>query len=150
VAFALVLVLPHALRGMVSLIGAAYVMVIAVATVWAEWHRPSDTVAALLVVLAWGAMSAFLIRLRRWRVYGPAERPSRLVTLPLALTGAVTGTACALGLAALAAAERLAPELATGKFVFLAGSAGTTAAVAVIFLIWTRLAAGERPAVPAP
>ena len=45
VAFALVLVLPSAIRGTVALIGAAYVTVIAVATVWAEWHRPSDTVA---------------------------------------------------------------------------------------------------------
>ena len=53
VAFALVLVLPAAFRGLVALIGAAYAAVIGVATVWAEWHRPSDTIAALLVVLAW-------------------------------------------------------------------------------------------------
>ena len=53
-AFALVLVLPYAMRAAVALAGAAYVTVIAVATVWAHWHRPSDTVAALLVVLAWG------------------------------------------------------------------------------------------------
>src|ERR1700761_917483 len=41
VAFALIMTLPHAIRGMVTLIGSAYVTVIAVATVWAAWHRPS-------------------------------------------------------------------------------------------------------------
>ena len=83
VAFALVLVLPHAIRGMVALIGAGYVAVIAVATVWAEWHRPSDTVAAILIVLAWGAMLSAMVRIARLRKPGPKERPSRLATAPV-------------------------------------------------------------------
>src|SRR3954452_1363143 len=86
VAFALVLALPHALRGLMAVAGAAYVAVIAVATVWAEWHRPSDTVAALLVVLAWGGLVSAVLRAVRLRRRGPMGRPTRLTTM---LLGAV-------------------------------------------------------------
>jgi membrane-associated phospholipid phosphatase len=146
VAFALVLVLPHAIRGMVALVGATYVMVIAVATVWAEWHRPSDTIAALLVALAWGALVVTVLRLRRLRS-GPVERPSRLATLLLLAAGAVASAAALLGLAAVAMSERVTPDLVSGRFAFLTGAAGITAVVAVTFLIWTRLAAGDQPVV---
>jgi membrane-associated phospholipid phosphatase len=144
VAFALVLVLPHAVRGMVTLIGAGYVTVIAVATVWAEWHRPSDSLAALLIVLAWSSLAAFLIRLRRLRAAGQADRPSRSATLLLLVAGAVTGTAGLFGLGAVLVSQRMSPDLVSGRFTFLTGCAGIAAAVAVAFLIWTRLAAGDR------
>ncbi|WP_250037918.1 phosphatase PAP2 family protein [Paractinoplanes maris] len=145
VAFAVILVLPQALRGMVALVGFGYVTVIAVATVWAEWHRPSDTVAALMVSLAWGAFAVFVTRLLR-----PVElrRPSRVVTLPLLLTGAVTAAAGLLGLAAVALSERAMPDLVSGRFAFLAGSAAVTAAAAGAFLIWARLTAASL--IPAP
>jgi membrane-associated phospholipid phosphatase len=144
VAFALILVLPHAVRGTVALIGAGYATVIAVATVWAEWHRPSDTVAALLIVLAWGSAAVFLIR--AFRIGHAAERPSRLASFPLLLVTAITAAATLLGLAALYVSERMAPDLLSGRFVFLIGAAGITAAVAGVFLAWVRLAAGDRPA----
>ena len=150
VAFALVLVLPPAIRGLVSLIGASYVTVIAVATVWAEWHRPSDTIAALLVVLAWGGAVSLILRARRMRVPGGASRPSRLSTLLFLITGAVTTTAAGLGLVAVAMSERVVPDLVSGRFAFLTGAAGITAGVAATFLIWTRLAAGNQPASLSP
>ena len=142
---ALILVLPHAVRGTVALIGFGYVTVIAVATVWAEWHRPSDTVAAILIVLAWGALVAFGLRVRRWSVPGPVQRPGRLATLLLFAGGAVAGVAGGLGLTAVALSERVTPGLVSGRFAFLAGSAGIAAATAGAFLIWMRLAAGPRP-----
>jgi membrane-associated phospholipid phosphatase len=148
VAFALILVLPQAIRGTVALIGFGYVTVIAVATVWAEWHRPSDTIAALLIVLAWGALATFVIRVRRRRVPGPAQRPSRLATVPLVAVGAITFVAGALGLTAVGLSERsnLVPhDMVSGRFAFLAGSAAITAAVSAAFLIWVRLAAGDHP-----
>jgi membrane-associated phospholipid phosphatase len=145
VAFALLLVLPHAVRGTVALIGAGYVTVIAIATVWAEWHRPSDTVAALLIVLAWSGVAAFVVRLRRLRVPGPAERSARAATLLLLVAGAVTGAAALLGMGAVAMSERISPDLVSGRFAFLTGAAGIAAAVAGVFLIWARLAAGDRP-----
>jgi membrane-associated phospholipid phosphatase len=143
VAFALILVLPYAVRGMVTVIGFGYVTVIAIATVWAEWHRPSDTVAGLLIVLAWGALATFGIRLWRLRVPGGAERASRLATFPLLLATAVTGTAGLLGLAAVVISERVTDDFVSGRFTFLTGSACITAAVAGAFVIWVRLAAGE-------
>lgn len=143
VAFALLLVLPHAVRGTVALIGFGYVTVIAVATVWAAWHRPSDTVAGLLVVLAWGALASFGIRLFRLR--RPAEPPHRrrLSTLPLFTVGALAAIAGSLGLAASVLSERVTPDLVSGRFTFLTGAACIIAAVAAAFLVWLRLAEDE-------
>jgi membrane-associated phospholipid phosphatase len=153
VAFALILVLPYAIRGMVALIGFGYATVIAIATVWAEWHRPSDTVAALLVVLAWGAVATFGIRVWRLRVPGGVEGATRLATFPLTLIAAVTTLLGLLGLAALVITERVTADLTPGRFAFLTGAVCITAAVAGTFLIWVRLAAGDQPmpvAGPAP
>jgi membrane-associated phospholipid phosphatase len=148
VAFVLIIALPHAVRGMVTLIGATYVTVIAVATVWAEWHRPSDTVAALLIVLAWGGLVAALTRTVRWRRTAPAgRRPTRLTTLVLTVVGTVTAVAGLIGLAAMVLSERVTPDPVSGRFAFLAGAAAITAAVAGCFLIWVRLAAGDPLAV---
>jgi membrane-associated phospholipid phosphatase len=146
VAFALILVLPVAIRGMVSLIGAGYVAVIAVATVWAEWHRPSDTVAALLVVLAWGGAIALVLRVRRLRVPVQATRKSRFSPLLFLVTATITTVAAAAGLIAVAMSERVTPDLVSGRFAFLTGAAGIVAAVAAVFLIWVRLAGGDLPA----
>jgi membrane-associated phospholipid phosphatase len=145
VAFALILVLPYAVRGMVTLIGFGYVTVIAIATVWAEWHRPSDTVAALLIVLAWGALATFGIRLWRLRVPGAAEGASRVATLPLLAAMGVTGVVGLFGLAAVVVSERVTDDFVSGRFTFLTGSACIAAAVAGAFLIWVRLAAGDQP-----
>jgi membrane-associated phospholipid phosphatase len=146
VAFALILVLPYAVRGLVALIGAGYVTIIAVATVWAEWHRPSDTVAGLLLVLAWGALISSFLRLRRYRRPGTLARVNRVAKVPLLIVGAVTGAAGLLGLGAVVISERVTADFVSGRFAFLAGAACITAAVAGIFLIWIRLAAGDQPA----
>jgi len=138
VAFAVILVLPQALRGMVALVGFTYVAVIAVATVWAEWHRPSDTVAALLVTLAWGAFAVLVIRLLKPMDTRPA---SRVVKLPLLAVGVVTAAAGSFGLASVVLSERAMPDLVSGRFAFLAGSAAITAVAAGAFLLWARLTA---------
>lgn len=142
VAFALILALPHAVRGMVTLIGATYVAVIAVATVWAEWHRPSDTVAALLVVLAWGGLVAAVLRAGRWRRTASRGRPTPLTTLLLTVVAMITAVAGFIGLAAMALSQHVTADPVAGRFAFLAGAAGITAAVAGCFVIWVRLAAG--------
>ncbi|MGA5299302.1 phosphatase PAP2 family protein [Nucisporomicrobium flavum] len=148
VAFALILVLPFAIRGTVALIGAAYVTIIAVATVWAEWHRPSDTVAALLVVLAWSALASTIVRARRVRITGVTARPNRLAMLLFTVTGAISSVAALLGLGAVALSERVVPDLVSGRFAFAAGTAAVTAAVAGTFAVWVRLAAGDQPSTP--
>lgn len=152
VVYALVLVLPRAVRGTVALIGFLYVTVIAIATVWAEWHRPSDTIAAMLVVLAWGAVAVFGIRVLRLRRPEPGERPSRLAQWPLLATFAVTASAGVLGMLAVAFSERFHPGLVSGRVAFLAGSAVMAAAAAGSFVFWVRLTSGprRRPRPPAP
>ncbi|MEV6597442.1 phosphatase PAP2 family protein [Actinoplanes sp. NPDC051346] len=148
VAFALILVLPFAIRGTVALAGAAYVTTIAVATIWAEWHRPSDTAAALLIVLAWSALASALVRARRVRITGVAARPNRKALLLFSVVGAL-GTGCAaLGLGATVLSELAAPDLVPGRLAFAAGVAAVTATVAGVFAIWVRLAAGDRPSAP--
>ncbi|WP_433825396.1 phosphatase PAP2 family protein [Actinoplanes sp. CA-015351] len=146
VAFVLVLVFPRALRGTIGLIGAVYVTVVAVATVWAEWHRPSDTIAALLIVLACGGLVVWGVRLRRRGATRPLHLPNMLVMGILAVTSAVTAAAGLIGLLAVALTERGSPEFVSGQFAFSTGSAGIVACVAGTFIIWVRLTADEPPA----
>jgi membrane-associated phospholipid phosphatase len=143
VAFVLVLVFPRALRGMVGLVGAAYVTIVAVATVWAEWHRPSDVVAALLIVLACGSLAVFGIRLRRTGPYRRIHLPNRLVIVALAVAGALATAAGVFGMASVALSERALPDLVSGRFAFLTGTAGIVAATAATFIVWVRVTAAE-------
>ncbi len=65
IAVALVLVLPSRVRPFAAVAGAVYAAVAAVATMSAGWHRPSDAVAAVLVVGAWAvAVGAVLVLLQ--------------------------------------------------------------------------------------
>jgi membrane-associated phospholipid phosphatase len=58
-AAALVLAVPRRFRAPAAVVGALYTTVTGVATLIVGWHRPSDAVAAVLVVLAWaGAVIA--------------------------------------------------------------------------------------------
>jgi membrane-associated phospholipid phosphatase len=84
VAVALVLVLPAALRGIGALAGATYAAAAGVATLSAGWHRPSDAVAALLVVGAWAAAAMLVLALARppdAEVGRPAGHPVSLALL---------------------------------------------------------------------
>jgi hypothetical protein len=126
------------------------VTIIAIATVWAEWHRPSDTVAALLVVLAWSAGASALVRARRARIPGVTARPNRLAMLLFGGLGALCAVVGLLGIGAVVLSERVVSDLASGRFAFFAGAAAITAAVAGIFAIWVRHAAGDRPVDSAP
>ena len=145
VAFALVFALPHAVRGVVALAGSAYVAVIAIATVWAEWHRPSDTVAGLLLVLAYGGLVTAAVRARHRPRRGSTGRSARVTTVVLSIVCALGAVAGITGMAAVAANERMSQELVPGRFAFLAGAAVITAAVAGVFLIWVRLSAADQP-----
>ncbi|WP_436529996.1 phosphatase PAP2 family protein [Actinoplanes sp. HUAS TT8] len=143
VAFVLVMAFPRALRGAMGLLGAAYVAVVAVATVWAEWHRPSDTIAALLIVLACGSLIMWVIRLRRAGGERASKTPARVATLPLALVGIICTAACLFGLASVAMSERVMPDLVSGRFAFLTGVAAIMAATAGTFYFWVRLTTGD-------
>lgn len=63
VSVALLLVVPRSARPALALVGAAYTGATGVATMVGQWHRPSDVIAAILVVLAWtGVVCALTTR----------------------------------------------------------------------------------------
>jgi membrane-associated phospholipid phosphatase len=57
VSAALVFVVPPRARPWAAVLGALYTSVTGVSTLIGRWHRPSDVVAAVLVVLAWSALA---------------------------------------------------------------------------------------------
>lgn len=61
VAIAMVLVLPATLRAMAAGVGVAYASIAGVATLSAGWHRPSDSVAAFLIVAIWAAAAVAVL-----------------------------------------------------------------------------------------
>jgi membrane-associated phospholipid phosphatase len=144
VAFALVLVLPEAIRGLAALAGSLSTAVIAIGTVWARWHRPSDAVAALLVVLAWGAFVVLAVRLLRWRRERTPDRPSRLATLPLLVTGGIAAPITVLGLLFGKSSEAMTTTPEPSRLTFLTGASGIAAVVAIAFLAWVWLSAESR------
>jgi hypothetical protein len=85
---ALILVLPGRLRGVGALLGALLTSAAGVATLSAGWHRPSDAIAALLVVGGWACAAGILIVAAQGRhgdvEYGP---PNRLAVGILVLAG---------------------------------------------------------------
>jgi len=101
VAAALLLVVPPRVRPWVAVLGAGYTAVTGVSTLVGQWHRPSDVVAAVLVVLAWTAVACVLAGAARPRsgtatgaipvVGGPrgrGETAARLVETLLGVLGA--------------------------------------------------------------
>ncbi|GAA0898811.1 hypothetical protein GCM10009557_74340 [Virgisporangium ochraceum] len=67
VAIALVLVLPPRIRALGAFLAAGYTALAGVATMSAGWHRPSDAMAALLVVGGWTAAVGLLLLLLQRR-----------------------------------------------------------------------------------
>lgn len=72
VAVALLLVLPSGARGLGAVLGALFAAVAGTATLSAGWHRPSDAVAALLIVGAWACVAGVFVVAAQHR-YGPVD-----------------------------------------------------------------------------
>jgi membrane-associated phospholipid phosphatase len=90
-ALAALLVSPRAWRGIVSLVASVAVAVAGVGTVVANWHRPSDVVAAYAICLAWGGLALAVVSLvapTGGKGYVAHSHPLALVT-GLALAAAV-------------------------------------------------------------
>lgn len=63
VAVAVLLVVPPRTRPWAAVLGAGYAAATGVSTLIGQWHRPSDVVAGLLVVLVWGALGCAVLAL---------------------------------------------------------------------------------------
>jgi membrane-associated phospholipid phosphatase len=136
VAVALVLVLPARLRGAAGVLGAAAVAAIGVATLSAGWHRPSDAVAALLVVGAW-ACAAGLFTLAVQRRHGDVEygRAHAFSVVLLALAGLSLLGGAAVALALTGRAPDVPPaDLSRNRLLlaYAGGAAGIAGTVALV------------------
>jgi len=118
VAAALLLVVPPRVRPWVAVLGAGYAGATGVSTLVGQWHRPSDVVAGLLVVLAWGAVGCAVLAL--------GTDPADDRTPPTAALRAVTS-----GTRGRAGSDRVAAAVAV---VVLGGAAVLTGAGAVVAL----------------
>ncbi|WP_216843603.1 phosphatase PAP2 family protein [Phytoactinopolyspora alkaliphila] len=114
VAAALVLVVPRQTRPMVALLAAGYAAATGVATMIGGWHRPSDVVAAMTVVLAWSGLTVMVTALASPE---RASVPDRAI-VPTTLVGGLIGIASFI--AGLLSASALA---ATADLVADGGSA---------------------------
>ncbi|TAM70715.1 MAG: phosphatase PAP2 family protein [Microbacteriaceae bacterium] len=120
-------------RPTAAVIGSIYTLVAGAATLVNQWHRPSDVVAALLVVAFWGCGAGFAMSMSPTRT---AEVPTaaRLVALAWVSVG------CAV-VAAIALAITYTSALAGVSHLLIAYLGGLSAIVAVAFAL---AAAGNR------
>lgn len=149
---ALLVVVPRALQTAVVTMGGGYVVLTAVATMFAGWHRWADSVAAFLLVGFWtvAALTALAV------VEGAPDRPVRRgwsVRKWWAWAAAVSLAGGLLLLAPLAASGRVRVSSLGQVVAFGAGVAFVVAAlVAMLLLVLEaidRLAGEHAPDVPA-
>jgi membrane-associated phospholipid phosphatase len=96
-AVAFVLVVPYRLRGTAALVGGFYAAGVGAATLEAGWHRTSDAVGAVFLVL--GVALCACAALVAWRGPGdPVERASMWAYVPLAGVAAVAGMVDIIGI----------------------------------------------------
>ncbi len=140
IAVVLLLVVPARMRPLVATVGAAYAAATGVSTLVGQWHRPSDVVAAVLVVLGWTAATCAITalwpaRLAEDALDGPPPTPRTLrgALVVLVAVGAAAAVVAAVALSrTFAAVPSVGPreELLTA---YAGGVAGTVAACAWAF-----------------
>jgi membrane-associated phospholipid phosphatase len=130
VAIAFVLVLPAQVRAAGAVIGAFYAALAGTATMSAGWHRPSDAIAALVIVGAWAAIAGAVLTVRQPEEGFSGRQPPHLVTV--VVLAAMAAVAFATATAALHAATDVPlvdPRELTRHQLF-AAYAGSAAAIA--------------------
>lgn len=162
VAAAFVLVLPPKARPAGALVAAAFAALAGVATLSAGWHRPSDAVAALLIVGAWAAVAALFIVVAQRR-HGGVDygEPSTYMTIFLAVIslGLLAGAAAAMYITNEVLAEAV-DDLSRGRLfaayaggaLGIAGTAGLVVAsvLATAHRVVPQVVPDEDPDVPPP
>lgn len=135
VAAAVLLVVPRRARPWVVLLGALYTAATGVSTLIGQWHRPSDVVAAVFVVLLWTALVCAATP------DSALDPPGRAVSRGTALVagglGLVALAAFVPALGGLLAARDgiLAGGEAGTVTTYVAGAAAVVAAVAFVFAL---------------
>jgi len=160
-AAALVLVAPARLRGLCSVVGVGGATLMGVAALAAGWHRPSDVVAAALVVGAWaGLVATVLVGTARPRTAQPlrgrAEPDSRAPGDDRLSIAVLTSVGLALVSAAAVALWRTSllsaiPTDRSDLFVaYVGGVAGIGAAVSLVLAAVSVVAGMSAGAISSP
>ncbi|MFC4629089.1 phosphatase PAP2 family protein [Promicromonospora alba] len=151
---ALLLVVPRSWRPATALAGAAATCAMSLATIADRWHRPSDVVAAVLVVVAWTALVCAFAP-AGWagpEDVSPAGDGDGAALLVITLLGTVAVPTAVLSVLAAAATEGrvwAAAPWDDGLTAYLGGLLAVSAISAFGFavLLWVcRTAAGSRRA----
>ncbi|MCI4061508.1 phosphatase PAP2 family protein [Micromonospora sp. R77] len=130
VAVALILVLPRKVRVLGAFLGVAYAAAAGVATLSAGWHRPSDAVAAFLVVGVWAALAGLvLLVFQRERAQVSSADSHRIAAAVLGVGGLLAVVASALALSWLLDLRDV-PAAELGRRPLLVGYAGSAAGIA--------------------
>ncbi|BDZ41877.1 hypothetical protein GCM10025865_11760 [Paraoerskovia sediminicola] len=151
VAVALLIAVPRGGRPIVALLGGGYAAATGVSTLVGQWHRPSDVVAALLVVLAWGAVVLALTPRtgldRDTAALGRSSVGGGSWTVAVLLL--VGGAAALVGAFAAGSEVLAAPAGATPTVTAYVGGAlgvvGVTAVVFALLLLLRQSTAYPRP-----
>jgi membrane-associated phospholipid phosphatase len=149
VAVALVLVLPARLRAPAGVLGAVAVAAVGVATLSAGWHRPSDAVAALLVVGAWACLAG-LFTVTAQRRHGAVEygRPHGFSVVVLLLGGLLLLAGAAVALVLTGRAPAVAPEELSRNRLLLAYAGGAAGIAGTVALVMAAVLATAHRVVP--
>ncbi|MEU3456131.1 phosphatase PAP2 family protein [Micromonospora sp. NPDC006766] len=141
VAVALILVLPPKVRAVGAFLGAGYAAAAGVATLSAGWHRPSDAIAAYLLVGVWTAVAGLtLLLFQRERAATSPADAHRLAAAVLGLGGVLALVVSGLALLWLARLADIPADQLDRRplLIAYAGSAagiiGTIAVVAGLVL----------------
>jgi len=152
-AVVLTLVVAPRVRPWAAALGAVYTTATGISTLVGRWHRPSDVVAAVLVVLAWTAATcALAVLVPRWSASGdvpvdrvPVPAVTRAMLVVLSALAAVAGVVAAV---ALSSTWSKVPDVTSRSDLltaYLGGAAGTAFAACLGFAIvlWLRQAAAS-------
>ena len=128
VMFALVLVVPYRIRGLVAFCSAALATEIGALTIIARWHRPSDTIGADLIALGYASLAVLILAgLGHVRAAEPGSPSGETARKVFAFVPLAIGTATALTGALLFGAVtyyhrlELTPVFETFHAAFLTG-----------------------------
>jgi membrane-associated phospholipid phosphatase len=158
VSAALLLVVPPRARPWAAVLGAGYTTATGVSTLIGQWHRPSDVVAAVLVVLAWTAIACALVAVTSARpttatgaLRIASERPAtpattRTVVSGLLVVGAAAGASAAVALSHTWQNQANLEARTEQVTAYLGGAAGALMASCVAFavMLLLRQAAASR------
>jgi hypothetical protein len=133
------LVAPARWRVLVGTLGVVYGAATGVATMSAGWHRPSDAVAACVVVGMWVALIGVVAAALGPPGEHPAAPNDSPYTVAVAFFSLLAGVLLLLGTAALIVTAYTVPEPSTRPRLFLAYAGGASAVAGAAFAVMAGL-----------